>query len=34
MTQEAVSPVHRDPRGGSLVWAVPYLSDGIMRRAP
>ena len=30
--QGTVGQVHRGPRGGSLVWAVPYLSNGMMRR--
>ena len=28
-----LTPTHRESRGGSLVWAVPNLSDAIMRRA-
>ena len=31
--QVELTPVRRGSRGGSLVWAVSYLSDGIMRRA-
>ena len=27
------TPAHQGSRGGSLFWAVPYLSDGIMQRA-